>query len=254
LLHNDAKILDFAKNIEFSNDKKSKLEIKEEPLDIKNEVIEMNEKSSVMHNETKRLDFMKDIEFSDDMEPNFEVKKEMLKVKSSRIEQKSNMVDPKKPNDKEIMDFVHDIEFSDAIKPKFEIKEEPIDMESNFMNSEVKKKTLKIKSSKIDQSPDKIDPIMSSSMNNRFSCNICQYTTERKYNLARHITTYHKGEKPFKCRYCDSRFKSQLRASDHENNFHNKKFKGFKCPHCIVILSYKTSVPKHIKRYHSKKT
>ena len=58
------------------------------------------------------------------------------------------------------MDFVHDIEFSDAIRPKFEIKEEPIDMKSNIRESEVKKETLKIKSSKIDQSLGKIDPIL----------------------------------------------------------------------------------------------
>ena len=253
VLHNDAKLLDFVKNIELSDDIKPKSEIKEELLDVKNKVIEMNEKSSVMHNDTKILDFVKDIEFSDDMEPKFELKKEMYKFKNSRIDLKSNMVDTIMHNDKEIMDFVHDIEFSDTIKPEFEIKEEPIDMESNI-KSEVKKETLKIKSSKIDQSSDKIDPIMPNVMNNRFSCNICKYTTERKYNLARHITTNHKGEKPFKCRYCDSRFKSQQRTSDHENNFHKKKFKGFKCPYCIVILSYKTSVPKHIKRHHSKKT
>ena len=50
VLHNDAKILDFVKNVEFSDDIKPKSEIKEELLDVKNEVIEMNEKSSVMCN------------------------------------------------------------------------------------------------------------------------------------------------------------------------------------------------------------
>jgi hypothetical protein len=101
VLNNDAKILDFVKNIEFSNDikpkfevqeenlkiniessddKKTKLEIKEESLDIN---IEVSENSSVMHNDIKILDFVKDIEFSNDIKPKFEVKEEKLKIKTS---------------------------------------------------------------------------------------------------------------------------------------------------------------------------
>ena len=90
VLDNDAKILDFVKDIEFSDDLIPKLEIKEEPLDIKSEVSENNKKSCEMLNETQILDFVKDIEFSDE-------------VKSTGIYQKLNVIDSKMPNDKETM-------------------------------------------------------------------------------------------------------------------------------------------------------
>ena len=86
VLNNDAKILDFVKDIEFSDDLIPKLESKEEPLDIKSEFSENNEKSSVMP---------KDIEFSDEVKPKFEDKEEKLKIKNSGIDQKPNMVNSK---------------------------------------------------------------------------------------------------------------------------------------------------------------
>ena len=120
--------------------------------------IETQKSVLLYDDQNKTLD--KDIEFSDDVK--FEVNEETLKIKSSGIE-KPNTVDPIMPNGKEIIDFVHDIEFSDSIKPKLE---EPLDMKSSSAGIKRKselmeEETLKVKSSKIDQKPDQVDPIMS---------------------------------------------------------------------------------------------
>ena len=122
-------------------------------------------KSALLHNgQNKTLD--KDIEFSDDVK--FEVN-ETLKIKRSGIDQKPNLIDPIMPNGKEIIDFLHDIEFLDDIKPKLEIKEEQIDMKSSSVGIKRKSELMQeeilgVKSSKIDQKPGQVDPIMSKEM------------------------------------------------------------------------------------------
>ena len=180
---NDSKMMDFVKGIDFSDDMIPRLEMKEEPLDIKSEFSENNEKSSLMP---------KDIEFSDEVKPKFEVKEEKLKIKNSGIYQKPKMVDSKMPNGKEIMGFVHDIKFSDDIKPKLEIKEEPIDMKSSSdyikRKSEFKEETLKVMSSKIDlQRPDMqvylVDPIVPNDKEIMDFVNNIEFPNDFKPNL-----------------------------------------------------------------------
>ena len=102
----DMEIVNFVHDIEFSDDTKPKLEIKEEPLDVKSSF--------------------------ENTEPKLQVKEDMLKAKSSGMIKGCDVIDPTLPKDKEMIDFVHDIEFSDDIKPKLEIKEEPIDTNSSL--------------------------------------------------------------------------------------------------------------------------
>ena len=92
------KMMDFVYNIEFVNDIKPKLEIKEEPIDMKSSSASIKRKSELME-------------------------EEILKVKSSKIDQKSDQVDP--IMSKEMLDFAHDIEFTDDVKSKLEIPKSP---------------------------------------------------------------------------------------------------------------------------------
>ena len=97
---NDKEMMDFIHDIEFSDDIKPKLEIKEEPINMKSTFDSIKMKSVF--------------------------KEETLKVKSLKIDQRHDVV----PKDKEMIDFVDDIEFLNCIKK--EIKEEPIDVKSRF--------------------------------------------------------------------------------------------------------------------------
>ena len=160
VLNNDAKILDFVKDIEFSSDIKPKFEVKEEMVKIESPRIYQKPSmvDSKVSNAKKIMDFVHDIEFPndnklklevkkepmdtksnfDDIKIKSEVKEETLKVMSSKLDlQRPDiqvyLVDPIVPNEKEIIDFVHDIEFSNDFKPKLEIKDEPMDMESRVV-------------------------------------------------------------------------------------------------------------------------
>ena len=68
-------------------------------------------------------------------------------------------------DDTKTLDYVHGFEFSDDSKPKLKIK---IDLKRGFdllkRKSKFKEETLTVKSSKIDQKPGQVDPIMSKEM------------------------------------------------------------------------------------------
>ena len=82
---NDAKILDFVEDIEFPDDIKPKLLVKEEVL--KSECSGIDQKPNMINpilpNAEKMMDFVHDIEFSEDMKPKFEIKDEKLRAKGS---------------------------------------------------------------------------------------------------------------------------------------------------------------------------
>ena len=165
VLNNDAKLLDFVKDIEFSSEVKPKFDVKEEKLKIESPEIYQKPGmvDSKMPNDKEIMDFVHDIEFSNDIKLKLEVKKEpmdtksnfddikiksevkeeTLKVMSSKIDLqgpdiKVYLVDPIASNEKEIIDFVHDIEFSNNFKPKLEIKDEPTDMESRVVEQPIR--------------------------------------------------------------------------------------------------------------------
>ena len=88
------------------------------------------------------------------------------------------------------------------------------------------------------------------SENKFFSCELCPYSNDRKWNLQRHVSRYHEGEIPFKCQHCDKKFKSEVRCNDHETAVHQPDFEGFKCPQCPKIFAYSTCLKRHIKMFH----
>ena len=145
VIQNDTSILDFIKDIEFSDEIKAKEEI------LKVESSGMDQKPNMVDsktpNDTEIIDLVNSIEFSDNIKPKLDIKEEpidmkcsssgikrksgfmeeILKVKSSKIVQKPDIV----ANDKEMLDFVHDKAFVDNTKPTLEIKEEPMSMTSS---------------------------------------------------------------------------------------------------------------------------
>jgi hypothetical protein len=73
-------MLEFVKNIEFLDEVKPKLEIKDEPIEPKKEI--GNEcQGKIVKIESKKddsiLEFVKDIEFSDEVKPKIEIKDEL---------------------------------------------------------------------------------------------------------------------------------------------------------------------------------
>jgi hypothetical protein len=104
VVSNCKEMLDFVNGIAISDDIKQKLEIKEEPIDMKSSSVGIKRKPEFME--------------------------EKLTIKSSKIDQKSDIVDPKMQNDKEMLDALHDIEFPNDTKPKFEIKIKTFDVKT----------------------------------------------------------------------------------------------------------------------------
>ena len=145
VLHSNAKILAFVKDIEFSDDTKPKFEVKEDKLKVKSSGIyqKSNMVDPTISNDKEMMDFVNHIEFSDDMKPKLEMKEESLDIKNEFPEhnQKFSVMH----NDTKIMDFFKGIEFSDDIKPKLEVKEG----------------VLKVERSEIDQTSNMVDPTMS---------------------------------------------------------------------------------------------
>ena len=173
VMHNDTNLLEFVKDIEFSDEIKPKFEAKEETLKVESSVIDQKPN---MPNGMEVIDFVHDIEFSDNIKPILDIKEETLDMKSSSsdIKRKSEFMEetlkvksskncphlnlnmdqkPEKEssvmhNDTKILDFVQEIKFSDDITPKFEAKEE----------------TLKVENSGNDHKPNMVDPIMPNDM------------------------------------------------------------------------------------------
>ena len=84
IMPNDKKMMDFVNGIEFSDDFKPKLEIKEETLKFKNSGLDQkpNIVDPMIPNDEKLMDFVNDIEFSDDI-TRFEIKEEKLKTEDN---------------------------------------------------------------------------------------------------------------------------------------------------------------------------
>ena len=94
--------------------------------------------------------------------------------------------------------------------------------------NELKTEALEKNNSKIVQENNNVDT-------KEFSCELCSYSNDRKWNLQRH---------------CDKKFKSQLRCNDHETAVHKPDFEGFKCPQCPEILAFSTCLQRHIQKFH----
>ena len=200
VIHNDNKILDFVKEIEFSDYTKPKFEVKGETLKVESSGIDLKLN---MPNDMEKIHFVHDIEFSDDIKPKLDIKEEpidkkssldgikrksefmeeALNVKRSKIDQKPDIVNSMVPNNKETIDLVPDIEFSDDTKPKLDIKEEPMSMESSSASTQAKKRRKQI-----------LTPKTGDQLSNAYGCPSCNATFASIIDLKNHITAVHESK------------------------------------------------------------
>lgn len=81
-----------------------------------------------------------------------------------------------------------------------------------------------------------------------YLCNICGYTTHRRYNLKRH-RKIHSGEKPYNCNVCNKRFREKHHLKAH-SRIHSGE-KPFKCKSCNRPFSDRSNQKRHEKTHSS---
>lgn len=83
-----------------------------------------------------------------------------------------------------------------------------------------------------------------------FQCRHCSYAAPLKVHLKRHVSNVHRGEQPYECDICHTRFTQQGSMA-----WHRKKHTGerpvFKCPHCPSVLGRKYDLRQHIIKLHT---
>ena len=315
----EREMLEFVKNIEFSDDVKPEIEVKDEPRealnsgqseikgeptsdlevkDIKKEIKEFdvmnkNVKIESKDGEQAILEFVKIIEFYDDVKPKIEVKDEArealnssqseikdeptsdLAVKDIKKEIKEfdvkniNVKIESKDGEKTMLEFVKNIEFSDDVKPKIEVKVELIEpkkemddefqngisvlekmdnLEFNgepFINDSLPQQNLTSTSGFENSQVD----VMTQNTKKHFQCPICPTKFGKKSNLKVHITTVHEGNKPHKCLTCSATFGQKKGLKYHKSAVHDG-IKPHECPICFAEFDEKYQLRKHISAVH----
>ena len=86
-------------------------------------------------------------------------------------------------------------------------------------------------------------------INEGILCNICDYSSIRKYDMERHIETVHEGIKSFQCNVCAYKTGHKSHLNRHVEGVH-EKIKPFKCDFCDYSTKEKRYLKSHIKRVH----
>lgn len=77
-----------------------------------------------------------------------------------------------------------------------------------------------------------------------YKCNDCNKTFNRMCYLTQHRSTYHEGEKPFKCGTCGKRFTDEGTFTDHQGKHAGEK--PYKCEVCPKQFNHKTDLRRHM--------
>ncbi|XP_065217248.1 zinc finger and SCAN domain-containing protein 21-like isoform X2 [Planococcus citri] len=85
-----------------------------------------------------------------------------------------------------------------------------------------------------------------------FVCSKCERPFIRKHDLFRHQAT-HSKEKPYKCRFCDTRYKHNHHKIFHERDKHTE-VGCFECAVCGKKFSFRNSIVCHMRIHNKKKT
>lgn len=80
----------------------------------------------------------------------------------------------------------------------------------------------------------------------RLKCNLCPYSTYRRWNLKRHLTL-HSGERPHKCEICNRGFTRRDNLKDHWLLHTGEK--PYSCNECNKSFKERRSLTKHILKH-----
>ena len=244
----EREMLEFVKNIEFSDDVKPKIEVKDEPRealksgqseikgeptsdlevkDIKKEIKEFDVMNKNVKNESKDgeraiLEFVENIEFSADVKPISEIKDELI--------------EPKKEIDKEFQNGISELEKMDDLDFNGETfindsipqpgPQQNLASTSGFENSHVDVKTQDTKKHPI-----------------------CPTKFGKKSNLKVIITTVHGGNKVHKCPTSSATF-GQRKGQKYHISFVDNRIKPNECQTCFAEFDEKDQLRKHISAVH----
>eukprot|EP00088_Acartia_fossae_P050078 TRINITY_DN5585_c0_g1_i3.p1 TRINITY_DN5585_c0_g1~~TRINITY_DN5585_c0_g1_i3.p1 ORF type:complete len:306 (-),score=42.27 TRINITY_DN5585_c0_g1_i3:263-1180(-) len=76
------------------------------------------------------------------------------------------------------------------------------------------------------------------------TCLFCDYSTIRKYDLAKHERRIHTGLRPFSCSICEKTFVDASGRKRHEDSMHND-VRPFACKHCDKRFKRKQHLDEH---------
>ena len=77
----------------------------------------------------------------------------------------------------------------------------------------------------------------------RFYCAQCEYSTNQNSGFKRHMAGVHSDERPYKCTYCDSRFKTKAPMMSHIMIHTGEK--PFKCKYCEKTFTQRDHRNRH---------
>jgi uncharacterized C2H2 Zn-finger protein len=78
----------------------------------------------------------------------------------------------------------------------------------------------------------------------------CNYSSNLKHNVDRHIQTVHLKQKSFKCDKCDASFTAKESLQRHINSIHLEQC--FVCKHCEQSFNCKNNMQRHVNSAHLK--
>lgn len=91
----------------------------------------------------------------------------------------------------------------------------------------------------------------------RFSCDLCDYTTLRKYDLSKHIQAKHvpSSQYSYVCSKCKKKFSSSFVLRYHSrvcglSEEEKRALKRLTCDHCQHKFNFKSDLKKHVKAKH----
>lgn len=80
-----------------------------------------------------------------------------------------------------------------------------------------------------------------------YRCDICDYTTNRKYSMQRH-SDVHYDKRRFVCETCGKSFQSLLTLKDHHIFIHSDQ-RNFHCDLCSLTFKNKSSLVRHTRKH-----
>ena len=78
-----------------------------------------------------------------------------------------------------------------------------------------------------------------------FKCEICDYSSSRKFEIKQHVESVHEGKKSFKCKLCCYSSNEKFKVNQHFESVHEEK-KLHKCQICVKRFTFMDSLKRHV--------